>query len=130
MTKPDKFPPDKGETTQPELNYVKIGQRVKTARIEKGLTQADLGAMVGCSNNHLSHIEVGQTKVSLSMLLKLSSALEKNFDFFLLDTPYANNDSIIDTEIAQKLEKCNASTLVSINKIIDVLLEQQHTFSE
>lgn len=115
---------------QPELNYVKIGQRVKTARIEKGLTQADLGAMVGCSNNHLSHIEVGQTKVSLSMLLKLSSALEKNFDFFLLDTPYANNDSIIDTEIAQKLEKCNASTLVSINKIIDVLLEQQHTFSE
>ena len=64
---------------QPELNYVKIGQRVKTARIEKGLTQADLGAMVGCSNNHLSHIEVGQTKVSLSMLLKLSSPLEKNF---------------------------------------------------
>lgn len=115
---------------QPELNYVKIGQRVKTARIEKGLTQADLGAMVGCSNNHLSHIEVGQTKVSLSMLLKLSSALEKNFDFFLLDTPYANSDSIIDTEIAQKLKKCNASTLVSINKIIDVLLEQQHTFSE
>ena len=70
---------------QPEIDYVKIGQRIKAARLEKGYSQADLGALVGCSNNHMSHVEVGQTKVSLAMLLKLSLVLEKNFDFFLLD---------------------------------------------
>lgn len=109
----------------PEIDYVKIGHRIKAARLEKNYSQADLGALVGCSNNHISHVEIGQTKVSLSMLLKLSFILEKDCDYFLLDTPYAKGNSIIDAEIAEKLNQCNTTTLITINKIIDVLLEQQ-----
>ena len=109
---------------QSEINFTKIGQRIKTARIEKGFSQADLGSLIGCSNNHVSHVEVGQTKISLSMLLKLSLILEKDFDYFLLDTPYAKHNRIINTEIADKLNKCNSHTL---NKIIDILLEQQES---
>ena len=111
--------------TQPEIDYVKIGQRIKAARLEKGYSQADLGALVGCSNNHMSHVEVGQTKVSLQMLLKLAFVLDKNFDYFLLDTPYAKCESIIDSEIADKLKQCNATTLITISKILDALIEQQ-----
>ena len=33
--------------TQPEIDYVKIGQRIRAARLEKGYSQADLGALVG-----------------------------------------------------------------------------------
>ena len=111
--------------TQPEIDYVKIGQRIRAARLEKGYSQADLGALVGCSNSHMSHVEVGQTKVSLAMLLKLAFVLEKNFDYFLLDTPYAKCDSIIDNEIAAKLKKCNVTTLITVGKLIDVLIDQQ-----
>lgn len=111
---------------QPEIDYLKIGQRIKTARLEKGLNQAELGALVGCSNNHMSHVEVGQTKVSLSMLLKISLALEKDFDYFLLDTPYAKCESIINVEIADKLKLCNSITLITVSKILDALLEQQN----
>lgn len=110
---------------QPEIDYVKIGQWIKSARLEHGYSQADLGALVGCSNNHMSHVEVGQTKVSLAMLLKLAFVLEKNFDYFLLDTPYAKCDSIIDNEIAAKLKKCNVTTLITVGKLIDVLIDQQ-----
>lgn len=110
---------------QPQIDYVKIGQRIKAARLEKGYSQADLGALIGCSNNHMSHVEVGQTKVSLAMLLKLSLVLEKNFDYFLLDTPYARKDSIIDAEIAGKLKRCDVTTLLTVSKVIDALLEQQ-----
>ena len=83
--------------TQPEIDYVKIGQRIRAARLEKGYSQADLGALVGCSNNHMSHVEVGQTKVSLAMLLKLAFVLEK----------------------------CNVTTLITVGKLIDVLIDQQ-----
>ena len=114
---------------QPEIDAVKIGQRIKTARLEKGYSQADLGALIGCSNNHMSHVEVGQTKVSLAMLLKLSFVLEKDFDFFLLDTPYAKRESLINTEIADKLKQCNAATLITVSKIIDALIEQQNMLS-
>ena len=85
--------------------------------------------MVGCSNNHMSHVEVGQTKVSLTMLMRLSVVLEKDFDYFLLDTPYVRQNRVIDSEILAKMEKCNPATLISISKIIDVLLEQQDMVS-
>ena len=63
--------------------------------------------------------------VALAMLLKLAFVLEKNFDYFLLDTPYAKCDSIIDNEIAAKLKKCNVTTLITVGKLIDVLIDQQ-----
>lgn len=110
---------------QPDIDYTKIGRRIKTARIQQGLSQADLGALVNCSNNHISHVETGQTKVSLSMLLKLAHALNKSIDYFLMDTPYAKCDSLIDDEISKKLHQCDARTLVMVNTMLDVLLEQQ-----
>ena len=108
---------------QPTVDFTKIGQRIKAARLEKGLNQSELGELVGCSNNHMSHVEVGQTKVSLSMLMKLSLVLEKDFDYFLMDTPYVRQERLIDTEILKKLKKCTPATLISVNKIIDILLE-------
>lgn len=110
---------------QSEVDFAKIGHRIKAARAEKGLSQEELGEIIGCSNNHMSHVEVGQTKVSLTMLMKLSVALEKDFDFFLMDTPYVRQGRVIDSEIIKKMEKCTPATLISISKIIDVLLEQQ-----
>lgn len=115
---------------QPEIDYIKIGQKIRTARLEKGYSQAELGALIGCSNNHMSHVEVGQTKVSLPMLLKLSYVLGKDFDFFFSDTPYASCDYIINTKIAGKLSKCSASTLITVDKILDALLEQQAMLPE
>lgn len=109
----------------PEIDYLKIGQRIKEARLQKGLTQYELGCLVDCSNNHMSHIEIGQTKVSLTLLLRLSYALEKNLEYFLLDTPYVKKDNLIDEEIAKKLNQCDSVTLVAINRIIDVFLEYQ-----
>lgn len=110
---------------QPEVDYLKIGQRIKSARLDQGLNQTELGKLVGCSNNHMSHIEIGQTKVSLSMLLRISYVLKKDLNYFLLDTPYAQRESIVNGEIAQKLEKCNSTTLVAISRMIDILIEQQ-----
>lgn len=53
----------------------------------------------------MSHVEVGQTKVSLPMLLKLAYVLDKNFDYFLLDTPYAKCENIINSEILAEMER-------------------------
>ena len=81
--------------------------------------------LVGCSNNHISHIETAQTKVSLSMLSKLALALDQDLDYFLLDTQYAKRDRLIDEEIAEKLSRCNTSTLLTVNQMLDLLLKQQ-----
>ncbi|MEG0777428.1 MAG: helix-turn-helix transcriptional regulator [Oscillospiraceae bacterium] len=108
-----------------DVDFYKLGQKIKKLRQERGLTQADLSAMINCSNNHLSHIETAQCKVSLTMLLRLSYALEVSLDTLLLNTPYARPEVIISSEIAGKLQQCLPSTLNAISTIIDALLEQQ-----
>lgn len=118
------------ESMAKEVDYEKIGQRVRKLRLEKGLTQAQLAEAVGCSNNYLSHIETAQCKLSLSMLLRLSLALGESADFFLLDTPYAPKEAIINRDIAAKLAKCNPATLNAVSRMIDTLLEQQKVLSE
>lgn len=108
-----------------EVDYVKVGARIKKLRLEKGLTQFQLSELVGCSNNYLSHVETAQSKVSLSILLKIATALTTSLDYFLLDTVFTRPDTIIETEIAEKLRRCKPATLVAINHIIDALLEQE-----
>ncbi len=113
-----------------EVDYEKVGRRIRDLRISKGMTQAELSEMVDCSNNHLSHIETAQCKLSLGMLLKIAFALDASLDYFLLDTPFARPESIINMEIAKKLNKCSSATLVAVNKSIDVLLTLQEDLSE
>lgn len=108
-----------------EVDYVKIGMRIKKLRTEKGLTQAELSDMAGCSNNYLSHVETAQSKVSLSVLLQIATALDVSLDYFLLDTAFTRPDTIIETEISAKLRRCKPATLVAVNHIIDALLEQE-----
>ena len=112
-----------------EVDYAKIGRRIRSVRQSKNMTQAELSAIVNCSNNYLSHIETAQCKVSLSMLLKLAFALGESIEYFLLDTPYARAETIIDSDISKKLAKCNPSTLNAVSKMIDILLEQQDSLS-
>ena len=113
-----------------EVDYEKIGQRIRKLRIEKGLTQAQLSEMVDCSNNYLSHIETAQTKVSLTILLRISYALGRGLDYFLMDTPFVAPEAIINNEISKKLQKCGPQTLVAVNSMIDILLRQQEDLSD
>lgn len=112
-----------------EVDYAKIGRRIRSVRQSKNMTQAELSAIVDCSNNYLSHIETAQCKVSLSMLLKLAFALGESIEYFLLDTPYARAETIIDSDISKKLARCNPSTLNAVSKMIDILLEHQVSLS-
>ena len=44
-----------------EVNYTKIGQRIKEARKKMGIQQAELAFRAGLTTSHMSHIETGQT---------------------------------------------------------------------
>lgn len=116
--------------TPHDVDFEKIGARIRKLRKEKGWSQEELGEMVDCSNNHISHVETAQNKVSLSLLLRLSYVFEVSLDYFLLDTPFARPEAIIDFEISNKLAKCSPATLVTVNHMLDTLLEQQKNFEQ
>ena len=57
-----------------EIDYKAIGQRIKIARIKKGMTQEVVSYIVDVTPAHMSNIETGKTKVSLLLVDILKSA--------------------------------------------------------
>lgn len=49
---------------------------LKVARVKKGLTQKELGELVGVSSSTLCRIEAGKQIPKVDMLLKLAEILE------------------------------------------------------
>ena len=69
-----------------ELDYKAIGKRIKIARIKSDLTQERLAELVEISPTHMSNIETGTTRVSLSTIVSLANALSVTVDDLLCDS--------------------------------------------
>ena len=57
-----------------------LKNRLKEARAEQGLSQAQLAALVGVSRNTISSIETGQFNPTAKLALVLCIALDKTFE--------------------------------------------------
>lgn len=57
-----------------------LKNRLKEARTEKGLSQAELAALVGVSRNTISSIETGQFNPTAKLALVLCIALDRKFE--------------------------------------------------
>ena len=68
------------------MNYYEIGQRIRKYRKAKGLSQEQLAEAVNISVTHMSHIETGNTKLSLPVLYSLAQALQVACDDLLNDS--------------------------------------------
>ena len=59
---------------------LKLKNRLKEARQDKSLSQAQLANLVGVSRNTISSIETGQFNPTAKLALILCIALEKKFE--------------------------------------------------
>ena len=57
-----------------------LRNRLKEARTERGLSQAQLAALVGVSRNTISSIETGQFSPTAKLALVICIALDKKFE--------------------------------------------------
>ncbi len=66
-----------------ELNYAKVGARIRQARKEKGWSRDVLAKKSGISLNHIGHIERGTRRMSMDTFVNLCRALATNADVLL-----------------------------------------------
>ena len=88
------------------MDYYKIGQKIRKYRKAMGMSQEQLAEKVGISTTHMSHIETGNTKLSLPVLVDISKVLEVRTDDLLFDAPSEKGLSI--KELTDILETCTA----------------------
>ncbi len=72
-----------------------------------GLSQEELAEKVGISVPHMSHIETGNTKLSLPVLVSLAQALEVRTDDLLYDVQPTNR-AASGEEINAIISRCSA----------------------
>ncbi|MBQ6899499.1 MAG: helix-turn-helix transcriptional regulator [Firmicutes bacterium] len=99
------------------MDYYEIGQRIRKRRRAAGMSQDQLAEKIGISTTHMSHIETGNTKLSLQVFVELSEALDVRTDELLYDTTPASRSTSIE-EILNILEHCDSRQLRVIEDII------------
>lgn len=99
------------------MDYYQIGQRIRKYRKAYGLSQEALAERVGISVPHMSHIETGNTKLSLPVLVALAQALEVRTDDLLFDGPRKERSALY-AEIESELSNCTVQELEIIREIL------------
>lgn len=107
-----------------------IAQLVE-ARLEKGITQAELARLIGTQRSNICRLESGAQNPTLDMLLKITAALGKDITLFLEDKEEIMSSiyslRIYDTELMRfSMEKRGLEGLVaeilSVNKDLEHLM--------
>ena len=107
------------------MDYGKIGQRIRKYRKAQGLSQEQLAEKVGISVTHMSHIETGNTKLSLPVFVDIAKILEVQTDDLLSES--LPERPISYRELAEILESCTAKQvrmITDISKVIKVSINK------
>lgn len=99
-----------------ELDYYKIGQKIRKARKAADLSQEQLAEKVNISVTHMSHIETGNTKLSLPVLVDIAWALQVRTDTLLFDTERVGGH--YREELAEITKDCSDAEMKFMTEIL------------
>lgn len=99
------------------MDYYEIGQRIRKNRRALGLSQEELAEKIGISSTHMSHIETGNTKLSLPVLVSVSTVLEVRTDELLFDEKQASRGEELN-DILAAIDDCSLKELSILREIV------------
>lgn len=105
-----------------QLDYKAIGKRIKISRIQADLTQEVLAEKVNISTTHLSNIETGTTRVSLTTIVNLANALSVTADDLLCDNVIKARVQF-ETDINILLENCDEYEVRIVKEVTEALVK-------
>lgn len=103
-----------------EINFKKIGRKIKEIRLANGLTQEYVATIADVNTSHISNIENNRAKISLPTLVHVCNALDTTIDYILADE-YDQTSSILEQEILRELHSCTDHTKKQILEIVKIL---------
>lgn len=108
------------------MDYFEIGQRIRKFRKAHSLSQEDLAERIGISTTHMSHIETGNTKLSLPVFVDIAAALEVRTDELLFDNPETQRSAAFG-DVLDILDHCDtrqANIIADIIKAAKISLDK------
>lgn len=104
-----------------ELDYKGIGKRIKIARIRADFTQEKLAELTDLSPSHLSNIETGTTKLSLTALVKIANVLSVTADDLLCDS-VVHAKPQFENDIRRLLDNCDVYEIRIVKNMLEAVV--------
>ena len=99
-----------------KLNYYEIGNRIRSIREERKLSQMAFAEMIGISREHLGRIERSPKQPSVEVLANISNCTGYSVDYILFGccNPYTDQRQ-------EKIKAEMARIILDMNKLLDRL---------
>ena len=98
------------------MDYYKLGQQIRKYRKVHGMSQEQLAEKIGISVTHMSHIETGNTKLSLQVFVDIARALDISADDLLSESTPARRDQYAD--IGSILDMCSVQEVKILTDMV------------
>lgn len=102
------------------INFKMIGQRIKSGRKKKGFTQETFSELIDISTEHLSRIETGTYRPSLSLIEKISDILEITEEELMFGT---KSEAETAAQLANKIACLSPKKQEALENIINLISE-------
>lgn len=100
-----------------KLDFIKIGEQIKKARKEKGLTQEQLAEQTDLSITHISAIETAYSGFSVSTLVNIAAVLGISTDWLLFDGQEIS--SCVEHQIKRVLFDCSEKEALMLLALLE-----------
>lgn len=77
------------------MDYKKLGERIREERLKRNLTQAQLAEAVDISDTYMGAIERGERSLTLDTLVRLVNRLGVTVDYLLIDSVTNNDENVV-----------------------------------
>ena len=87
--------------------YQYLGENVYRLRKQRGLTQSELAAYIGCNQKYISQIEAGAAKASVSICYKIANTFSVSVDSLFANPGKCVNfgENTSDREFAESITR-------------------------
>lgn len=110
------------------IDYKRIGQRVRAKRKELDVSQKKAAKLAGVGFHYWSNIESGNVDtIGFKTLFAMSNFLGVGIDYFVVDS-IENNEKIVSEEIGNMLKKMNKEQRIMAMDLINVVYNNPRMF--
>lgn len=108
------------------IDYIAIGERIRTARKAQGLTQEAASEKCDITSSFYGNIERGSRKLSVETLGKISKGLGVSTDFLLFGEDLKKHDVLINVllEVQRKADEKQFEKYLAVIKSISTIIDQ------
>lgn len=103
------------------IDFKKIGERIKEHRNAMGLSQEKLAELCYVSVSYIGHIERGNRNMSLAIAINISDALEVGLDYLFFG--YGETDSQFLHSLDSVLKKADKNQKNKLKNTIKILAD-------